>query len=146
MIEQSRLWSMMLALALMTATAPAQAERGWRGEQWSAPHAEKVRWRGGGHGGHGHDHHGGRFRGHFFIGLGLPLFWPWYEPGYARPYPQTVVVPQTPPVYVERGDGAGAPAQDYYWYYCRASGAYYPYVKSCATAWQRVAPQPPDAQ
>jgi hypothetical protein len=29
-----------------------------------------------------------------------------------------------------------------WWYYCRSSGAYYPYVKYCPSGWERVMPQP----
>ncbi len=146
MSKHFRLWPLAVALFLAIAAVPAQAERGRGGERWAGQHVEKVRWRGGGHGHHRHHRHGGHFRSHLFIGLGFPLFWPWYEPGYISPYPRTVVVPQAPPVYVERADGAGEAAGDFYWYYCTSSGVYYPYVKTCATPWQRVAPQPPSPQ
>lgn len=110
----------------------------------------------GGHGGHGHGAHGGHFRSHhhhfggfrhrhhshFGVFIGAPLLLaPWYYgPSY---YPPAVVVPSAPPVYIEQGQAA-APAQDsQYWYYCRESETYYPYVKECAGPWQRVVPQPP---
>ena len=103
----------------------------------------------GGHGGHGghfrsHHHHFGGFRhhSHFGVFIGAPLLLaPWYYgPSY---YPPAVVVPSAPPVYIEQGQAA-APAQDsQYWYYCRESETYYPYVKECAGPWQRVVPQPP---
>ena len=57
-----------------------------------------------------------------------------------------VGAPQAP-VYIERGEVAPSPApqqqQTYYWYYCPASRAYYPYVRECAGGWQQVSPQPP---
>lgn len=96
-----------------------------------------------GHHFHGHRHH---FHGHsrarigVFIGAPLALS-PWYYyPRYY--YPPAVVVHTPPPVYVERGQ----PADDaQYWYYCRESETYYPYVKECAGPWQKVVPQPPSS-
>ena len=73
------------------------------------------------------------------------LYWPAY-PYYPAPYyyPPTVVVPQSPPVYVEQGQQSGqAPAAQGWWYFCRESNAYYPYVKHCPAGWERVDPQPP---
>ncbi|OGA43930.1 MAG: hypothetical protein A3G24_24095 [Betaproteobacteria bacterium RIFCSPLOWO2_12_FULL_62_13] len=90
-------------------------------------------------------HHRHR-RAHLGIFIGAPLaFGPWW---YAPPsYPATVVVPASPPVYIEQGQAAPA-AQDAqaYWYYCPDSKSYYPYVDRCAGPWQRVAPQPPPSQ
>lgn len=111
----------------------------------------------GGHGGHfrgGGFHHGGARVGVF---IGAPLFaygygyrpyypyYPYYPPAY-YPYAAPVVVqPATPPVYVERSDEqAAAPPADY-WYYCPDTKTYYPYVASCASPWQRVAPQTPQS-
>jgi hypothetical protein len=108
----------------------------------------------GGHGSHvrssphnfgGFRHHGGfRHRSHASFGLfiGAPLLIaPWYyEPRYY--YPPAVVVPSSPPVYIEQGQAAAAPDSQY-WYFCRESETYYPYVKECAGPWQRVVPQPP---
>jgi hypothetical protein len=110
----------------------------------------------GGHGGHfrgGGFHHGGARVGVF---IGAPLFaygygyrpyYPYYPPAYypyAVPAP-VVVQPATPPVYVERSDEqAAAPPADY-WYYCPDTKTYYPYVGSCASPWQRVAPQTPQS-
>lgn len=92
-----------------------------------------------GHGGW-HGHGGVRFGLYF----GGPLYWgaPYYYPPYY--YPPTVVVPQSPPVYVEQGEQSGqAPAAQNWWYFCRESNAYYPYVKHCPAGWERVSPQPP---
>jgi hypothetical protein len=65
-------------------------------------------------------HHQGRpvFVGGFW---GYPYY---YYPAY-YPYPY-YDVPLDPP----------APA-DPYWYYCRAAGAYYPYVQACPGGWER---------
>ena len=95
----------------------------------------------------GHHHHGG-VRFGFGLFVGAPAFG--YYPSYYYPpyppyyYPQTVVVPTAPPVYVEQGQvPAPAQAQPGYWYYCRESNAYYPYVEQCAGQWERVPPRPP---
>lgn len=116
---------------------------------------------GGGHrhfrGGHSHRRHN-----HFNLGFGIggynsgfygsnygfgygyrdPFFYP-------RPYPRsynyssTVVVPMTPPVYIQREE-VRPPAQPQanYWYYCQNPDGYYPYVKQCPGGWLQVAPQP----
>ena len=80
----------------------------------------------------------------FGIGIGVPLYAPWY---YAPPpyyhYPAPVIVQSQPPVYIERAPAQAAPAPEQYWYYCTDSRTYYPYVKQCASPWQRVVPQPP---
>jgi len=87
------------------------------------------------------------------VSVGVPLGAPYYYDPYYDPYyyypppyypPRVLVVPQTPPTYIERGDAAReeAPASAY-WYYCEESKTYYPYVKHCPGGWQRVAPQPP---
>jgi hypothetical protein len=49
------------------------------------------------------------------------------------PYPYTTVETR----YVE------VPASDGYWCYCPDSKSYYPYVKECASKWERVPPRPP---
>jgi hypothetical protein len=84
------------------------------------------------------------------VSIGVPLYYPYYsDPYYPYPYydypPRVVVVPSSPPTYIERGDTESeqAPASSDWWYYCAESKAYYPYVKHCPAGWQRVAPQPP---
>jgi hypothetical protein len=98
---------------------------------------------------HGGSHHHG---GHVGVFIGAPVFaWgygPYYYPPYYPYYPPAVVAAPNPPVYVERSDEQGAPAaptESAAWYYCPDSQAYYPYVKSCPSPWQRVAPQPPSS-
>lgn len=120
----------MLALGLATASAAVTADRGHR---------------------HHHGHGGSRVQ--FGIMLGAPLF----HPGptyYPHPYPvytPTVIVPREPPVYIERDDQKPAPASSVtsavtqtspYWYYCRPSDTYHPYVKECAQPWERVPARP----
>ena len=85
--------------------------------------------------------HGVRFGFHF----GAPLWYPapYYYPPPVYYYPPPVVAaPAAPPVYIEQGQ-APAPRAEQYWYFCPDSKAYYPYVQSCASTWQRVAPRPP---
>ena len=74
-------------------------------------------------------------------GFGYPFYYP---PSYY--YPPTVIVPTTPPVYIQQQQAQPAqPAQPQtnYWYYCQNPDGYYPYVKSCPGGWLQVAPQPP---
>lgn len=91
---------------------------------------------------HGRRHHGGV---RFGVFVGAPAFWYYPPPYYHYPpyyYPRTVVVPASPPVYIEQGHPAPAPPPSD-WYYCREADAYYPYVDRCAGPWERVAPHPP---
>ncbi len=98
-----------------------------------------------------HFHDDDRVRGSVHFYFGPPGFSPWYYgPPYYAPYyhpyypPPLIVVPATPPVYIERGDEPGAsPLAPGYWYYCAKPKGYYPYVKQCPGGWQQVAPQPP---
>jgi hypothetical protein len=88
------------------------------------------------------------------VELGVYLGSPWAYPPYAYPYtvygPQRVYLPPVvvspPPVYIEQAPVPSAPLvtspEAGYWYYCSAAQAYYPYVKQCPGAWQKVAPQP----
>lgn len=89
--------------------------------------------------------------------------WWWHRPPYYGPvyYPPPVVVREVvrePLVfYDERGNPlppghhrtqpvAPAPPQSAeapVWFFCPDSQAYHPYVQSCASPWQRVAPHPP---
>ena len=72
---------------------------------------------------HGHGGHG------LSLGLHFGVPFAWYDPYYYYPppyyYPPAVVAPATPPVYVERGDAAPEPAQNW-WYYCEQSRGDYP--------------------
>ena len=124
------------------------------------------------HGGYrGYGGFGGPRVGVYFGAPIVPFYYgPRYyypPPAYYYDYPPVVrVVPAPPVVYVERGD-AQAPAPDYVpppsapqpqppvqsaqpqaaqgpeWFFCNDSNTYYPYVRECATPWQRVPAQPP---
>jgi hypothetical protein len=92
--------------------------------------------------------HGGG-RAHFGIYLGGPLYAPgFYPPSYYYPpyypgyYPPAIVMPSTPPVYIENNPPA-IPARPpgQWWFYCSDSQAYYPTVAQCASPWQLVSPQ-----
>lgn len=92
---------------------------------------------------------------HFGFGFGFPVYGgPYYAPYYYPPpayyYPPPAYAAPAAPVYVEPPQNAApapqaqaAPPSDQYWYFCPDSKTYYPYVKSCSSAWQRVRPQPP---
>lgn len=94
----------------------------------------------------GQRYYGGRV--HYGITLGVPLWYPgpYYYPYPAYSYPAPVIVQPAPRVYVERDDAAvvpeRAPVASPYWYYCRDSNTYYPYVRECATPWERVPAAP----
>ena len=87
------------------------------------------------YGGYGYGGYG--FNRYGFGGYGYPYYYP---PMYA--YPPTVVVPTTPPVYIQQ-ESRPIPSQINYWYYCQKSDGYYPYVKDCPGGWLPVAPKPP---
>jgi hypothetical protein len=72
-------------------------------------------------------------------GYGYPYYAPYayYPPSYAPAYaPQPSAYVEQPAPQAQPQQAAGS------WYYCNDSRAYYPYVRECASAWQRVAPQP----
>jgi|SRR5687768_11982374 hypothetical protein len=139
----------LISLAVLSGTSLA-ADSFARG--WHHGHGHHRHW-----GGHHHHHGGVRFG--FAIGVpafGYGYYSPYYAPYYA-PYAYPPVV-ASPPVYAEQSDyversQAEAPAAEPRqgrqgrqgqgsWYFCRDSNAYYPYVKQCATEWERVAPRP----
>lgn len=116
-------------------------------------------------GGYGYGYRGGYgyygYRGGLYFGLGWPWWgWPGYYPyGYGYPYAYapyygSYAVPYADPPYAADGPGpqaygenqapeASAPPAQAYWYYCRDSQTYYPYVRSCKGPWEPVLPQPP---
>ena len=121
--------------------------------------AQRGHYGGGGyHGGGGHYGGGGyyyRYGGpRVFIGgyLGYPFYDPfWYYPYYGRyyypyyyPYGYSYSYP-----YQDEPDADVAPPvsseleQKYYWYYCKDTQSYYPYVTSCPGGWTKVEPTPP---
>lgn len=59
-------------------------------------------------------------------------YYPYYGPYfYTEPYSRV-----EPPVNI-------LPEPTYYWYYCKDTQGYYPYVASCPGGWVRVVPTPP---
>ena len=120
MVRISRFAAVLAALLALAMASGAQAQR----------------W------GHGHSH------SRVVIGVGVPFgwgYWPyWNYPAPYGYYPRAVA-PADPVIYVERGDADPEPTQDpsQYWYFCRDSKTYFPYVKECPTPWQRVVPHSP---
>lgn len=95
------------------------------------------------------DAHGGRSRTHVGIWFGVPapVFYPsfHYYPRYYYAPAVVVPAPSYPTTYIEQSPPAAAapaPAQGAaaYWYYCRDTQTYYPYVQQCASPWQQVVP------
>jgi len=64
----------------------------------------------------------------------------WWGAPYPYYYPPVVVAD---PVYTRPNPVIQMPAPPSYWYYCRQSNAYYPYVPQCPGGWEQVTPQPP---
>ena len=96
---------------------------------------------------HGHGGWHGGWHGGYCCGIGLG-FWGW--PAYPYPYyPDYYAYPYYPPaapavaVPAAPAAPATAPAAANTWYYCSESKAYYPYVQTCASAWQPVPATPP---
>ncbi len=78
--------------------------------------------------------------------IGVPLgawYYPPPPPAYYYPppyyYPPSVVYAPSPPAYVEQ---APPQAAGQFYYYCRGSQSYYPYVTECPGGWERVPAQP----
>jgi hypothetical protein len=71
-----------------------------------------------------------------YIGPG-PFWWgaPYYYPYY---YP-----PVADPVYMQPSPAVQVPAPQTFWYFCRQSNMYYPYVSECPGGWEQVSPRPP---
>ena len=92
---------------------------------------------------HRHHHHVHGSRLHLGFVFGGPLWYPVPAyPYYVYPYPPAVVIPPAPRVYIERDDRVAQESSTGYWYYCRDTNTYYPYVKECASPWERVPAQP----
>ena len=114
--------------------------------------------------GHGHRHYYGHSHYRSGVGLyfGVPAYAGYYGYyGYPRYYyPPAVAVPAypyysapaypyysapayyPPSTYIEQpGPPVAAPGgSSGYWYYCRDSQAYYPYVRQCPSPWEQVVP------
>lgn len=63
------------------------------------------------------------------------------NPVSAQPQAQVQAQAQAQPQPAPAQPQAGAPAPT--WYFCADTQKYYPYVQTCASPWQRVAPQSP---
>lgn len=111
------------------------------------------------HGSRGHSHSrlnlgigvGGYYNPGFYgSGFYGPDYYGYRSYGYPGPYfnapiynyPPTVIVPATPPVYIQQEQPGSVQKQTNYWYYCQKPDGYYPYVKECPGGWLQVAPQP----
>ena len=148
----------LLAVAALAMPAPVMADRGGhRGHGYGHVH---------GHGG-GHHWNGGPRIG---VYLPAPVYRPhhyapprvyyapppvYHAPRVIHSAPLVYVPPVVysarnypPPVYVERNDLATIPpapapvADTASWFFCADSNTYYPYVRECASPWQRVPAQP----
>ena len=86
----------------------------------------------------------------FGLAIGVPLWGPGYygPPAYYSPpayypppvyYPSPVYEASPPPVLVQQ-----SPAQENYWYFCKESKGYYPYVQTCPSNWMKVVPSGPN--
>ncbi len=95
--------------------------------------------------------YGGRFYGLGYFNGGFGGYGGGY--GYSRYnygayYPPAVVIPSTPPVYVEKEPEQTVQSiqasreNSNYWHYCRKPEGYYPYVRKCEGGWLKVAPHP----
>jgi hypothetical protein len=117
------------------------------GHRSQSAHAAGWGGHGGGWGGHGWHHHGYGCCGWgfgFVDPFWYPYPWypyPWIDYGYDYSY--AYVAPPVAPMPPADSSAAppAAPAPSY-WYYCPDSKTYYPYVRQCASAWERVAPTP----
>ncbi len=95
---------------------------------------------------------GGHFRGGvgLYIGGPFPYYYPpYYYPPYYPSYPQTIVVPAQPQVYIQQDTQPQVQQQTpatNYWYHCDNPEGYYPYIKDCPGGWMKVLPTPPAAQ
>jgi len=117
-----------LAAALTTSAAFAQhhPER-WHGDIHQFHEHDWGVWRGG-HWFHGP--HGGRM-GWWWIAGGTYYFYPAPVYPYPSPWEPPAVELVSPPT------DAPPPATQF-WYFCRASNKYYPYVAACPGGWEQV--------
>lgn len=75
-------------------------------------------------------------RVHFGVQIG-PYWGPWWAMPPPIYYSQPIVVEPEPPIVI---DQTIAPVN--YWYFCRPANTYYPYVKDCPAAWEKVPAKP----
>jgi hypothetical protein len=137
--------STVLTVAMLLAASQAvladRGDRGWRGGDIRHFQRHDLhRWRGGGW---RHGWHNGHLGWWWVVG-GLWYFYPSPVYPYPDPYVPPVVIQQAPPVTAPQPPIAAAPTAQY-WYYCEPAKAYYPYVATCPSGWQKVPAAPPDA-
>jgi outer membrane protein OmpA-like peptidoglycan-associated protein len=150
--------------AILVSGGTVMAAGGWHG----GGHGGGGHWSGG-HGWHG-GHGGGHWRsawgwgGWPYYGLGLatgaflsyPYYYQPYYPYYPyAPYANAPTYSPSPRVIVRERESAYADERVYskpararysagdFWYYCKRSNAYYPYVRRCAGGWEKVPVVPP---
>jgi hypothetical protein len=127
----------LLATAGLCLLAPVTAQAGHVGWTVSV---------GGGHLGYGGGYgYGGGWRPAYY-GPGPAWRVGYYGPGYVYPYgaayySQPVVTYSAPPQPMVLSSQTQPPV----WYYCEASGQYFPYVQSCTSGWQAQPAIPPSS-
>lgn len=91
--------------------------------------------------------HHGHARFGFYMGPGYYTPYPYYYPPPVYYTSPPVVIQSSPPVYVEKSTAPSntvSSQQSGEWFYCAPSKTYYPYVKECSEAWQKVPATPPN--
>ena len=122
-----------VALAALLLASPGIAQAGNVGWNVSVGGGYGGGWRpaaygpGWGPGWRGNWAHGGSYYGPYGAYYGPPVV---YAP------PVTYMPPPQPMV-------LAAQPQPAVWYYCQASGQYFPYVQECSTGWQAESATPP---
>ena len=77
--------------------------------------------------------------GRVHLGVQIGPYWgPWWMVPPPVYYSSPIVIEREEPVIIQP---TVAPTE--YWYYCRPTNTYYPYVKECSTNWEKVPAQPP---
>jgi hypothetical protein len=109
---------------------------GYRGGGWGGAYYRGGAWAGTRYG-------GGVWVGPGWGGWGAwgPGWGAWGIPLYQYPYYQApqVIIQEQPPVFIQPDPQE---EEQGYWYYCRDSRTYYPYVKECPSGWMKVVPAP----
>lgn len=124
----------LLAASTLAWSPLAAADRGYRGDHGNYGNHGGYRH----HGWEGHHHrHDHGYRDHSgaalgaTLALGAGLLWLSTRPSPPSPPPVYLSMPEPAPVII-------APPTPSAWYYCRAAGAYYPYVQTCQMPWEIV--------
>ena len=130
-------------MLLLSPAAQAQRMHGSGGSHWSGQASGGHQFNRGSGNFSGFRHNGGVSRGGHHRGFsgvvvigGAGFLYPYAYPYYAYPYP-----------YAYDSSLIATPAYNMpppapIWYYCEASGAYYPYVTTCVDGWKVVPATP----